>query len=437
MAAARESLRNLGVAALVFVATLALLTLISRDPESPPPEVALRTPGQGRTTSTTERVRALQAIVATDEARPRTYTELGDAFVQRSRETGDTSFLTRADQAYRAAHRLDPRDARAAAGLGTLAAARHDFRAALRHGLAAHRLAPNSLEPYPVIIDAQIELGRYEAARDTLQRFVDLKPGLASYARVSYFRELHGDLRGATQALELAASAGGSTPENTAYVRALLGNVQFARGRLAAATDSYRAALRSVPGYAPADAGLARVYAARGELGPAIARYRGIVERLPLPEYAIALAEAELAAGRYGDARLDLELVRAQERLLAANGINTDVELAVFDADHGLPSRALRRARRGWRAAPSVRSADALGWALTRANRPAEGLEYARRALSTGSRDPIFLYHAGIAARDAGRRREARRFLRQSLALNPQFSPYHAPRAREALKEML
>ncbi len=67
----------------------------------------------------------------------------------------------------------------------------------------------------------------------------------------------------------------------------------------------------------------------------------------------------------------------------------------LFEADHGSPARAVRLGRRVWRAAPSVRSADALGWALARSGRPAAGLRWARRALAPGSRDPLFRYHAG------------------------------------------
>jgi Flp pilus assembly protein TadD len=59
------------------------------------------------------------------------------------------------------------------------------------------------------------------------------------------------------------------------------------------------------------------------------------------------------------------------------------------------------------RRAPSVRSADALGWALTRAGRPREGLDWARRALRLGSRDPLFRLHAGVAASRLGLRDEA------------------------------
>jgi tetratricopeptide (TPR) repeat protein len=262
---------------------------------------------------------------------------------------------------------------------------------------------------------------------------VNLKPNLASYARVSYVRELHGDLAGAVEAMRLAVSAGGAAPENVAYVQTLLGNLELERGRIGKAESGYRAALASFPNYTAAEAGLARVHAARGELGDSIRRHRAVVARLPLPEYVVALAETELAAGRKVAARRDLELVHVEQRLLRSAGVNLDVELALFEANHGSPGRALRLAQRSWHAAPSVRSADALGWALTRSGRTGEGLFWAKRALRLGSADPYFLYHAGMSAKAAGRDGLARRYLARSLAHNPRFSPLYAPRARRAL----
>ncbi len=48
-----------------------------------------------------------------------------------------------------------------------------------------------------MLVHAQLELGRYAAAGRSLRQMIDLRPDLASYARVSYFRELHGDFPGA------------------------------------------------------------------------------------------------------------------------------------------------------------------------------------------------------------------------------------------------
>ena len=149
----------------------------------------------------------------------------------------------------------------------------------------------------------------------------------------------------------------------------------------------------------------------------------------------LGLAEAELAAGRPGAAGRDLALIRAEGRLLAAAGVDADSELSLYEADHGAPRRALVLARRAWRAAPGLRAADALGWALTRSGRPAAGLRWARRALALGSRDPLFRHHAGIAALASGRQEEGRGHLRSALAHGLAGWPWQARQAARALRQ--
>jgi tetratricopeptide (TPR) repeat protein len=418
--------------ALAFAAGIAVFTALNHPAAAPEGHSGTGIATHPRTTD--QQIAALQAAV---RAHPRNSGELvllADAYMQKVRETGDAGFYKRAEGVLAIAHRLAPRDSAVYTGLGTLALARHDFRAGLAYGRRAQSLAPALVRPLGVVVDANVELGRYGAAGRTLQRMIDEKPNLASYARVSYFRELHGDLTGAAQAMRLAVDAGGAAPENVAYVQSLLGQLELTRGRVAAASHAYRLALYRFPAYVPALAGLARVDLARGHLALGIRRLRDVVSRLPLPEYVVALGDAELAAGRARAAREDFALVRAEQRLLAANGVNTDTEIAVFEADHGSPARALALARRSWRNAPSVRSADALGWALTSAGHPRNGLAWARRALRLGSRDPLFLYHAGMTARAAGEHGAARVYLTRALALNPHFSPLYAPRARRALR---
>jgi tetratricopeptide (TPR) repeat protein len=429
-------LKLLAVAA-VFFAALVTFTLVNRGSSSSPTAGgAADNPAALVGASTDTRIRSFQALVRTHPKDSRGYGFLADAYLQKVRETGDASYYTRAGAVLATALRLNPRDPAAVTSSGTLALARHDFRAGLRYGDEARRLAPYVVKPLGVVVDAEVELGRYAEAGRTLRLMVDAQPNLASYARVSYWRELHGDLPGAIRAMRLAVSAGGDAPENVAYVQTLLGNLYFTVGRLDAAREAYRTALARFPGYVPAGAGLAAVEAAHRQFGVAIRRYRDAVARLPLPQYVVSLGETELAAGRPRAARRDLALVGAEEKLLQANGVNTDVDLALFEASHGSPARAVALARRAWAEAPSVRAADALGWALTRAGQPNAGLGFAHRALALGSRDPMFLYHAGVSARAAGRAAEARSHLARSLALNPRFSPLYAPRAERALREL-
>ena len=420
----------------VFGAVLLVLLVINREPQTDPlagigaAEVAR----DGIAGPTEERIVALQDAIRAEPDVASSYSELGDAFLQRARETADPAYYERADNAFGEALSREPSDLTGTIGLGTLALARHDFSAALELGREAHRLEPELVRPYAVIADAQVELGRYGAAEATLDRMVSLKPTLAAYARVSYFRELHGDLDGAVEAMRLAASAGGGSVEASAYVEGLLGNLELDRGRTGAAAQAYGRALALDPAYAPAQAGLARIDAAQGRLGQAAGSLREIVERLPLPQYALLLGEVELAAGAKAKASQDLALVEAQSALLTDAGVNTDAELALYEADHGDPRRAVELGRAAWRNAPSVVSADALSWALFQAGELREAERLSGEAMGLGTRTPSFLFHAGMIARGTGRPDEARKWLGALVSQAPDFNPVHGPEAQRALK---
>jgi tetratricopeptide (TPR) repeat protein len=436
MAIRRDSLTmKLAAALLAFVAVfLGVRGLDGSSPNlSARPDVAVRE-GELPGATTAQRIEGLQAQVREAPSDPDGYAQLGLAYLQQVRETGDPTFYPRAQGTFEQALRLDPRNFTATSGLGSLALARHDFSGGLALGERAADINPDVARNYGVIADAQIELGRYGAAERTLQHYVDVKPELSSYARVSYFRELHGDLPGALAAMRLAVSAGGGTPENVGYVQALVGKLHLDSGDYAAAESAYRTALETDPGFPAAVAGLARVEAARGDYDPAIRRLRALVQRLPLPEYVISLGETEQAAGMTGAARRDYQLVGAETQLLQANGVNTDAELALFEADHGDPAKAVDLAGRAWAAAPSVRSADAYSWVLSSAGRDREALAMSARAMRLGSRDPSFLYHAGMVALRAGQPERANAFLSRLVEQSPRFNPLFGPRARQALE---
>ena len=413
---------------LAFAAGLLAFALLREDAPLPAPTAPVEvTP---RLTGTDADIPKLQRALRLDPTRSDLRVELASAYLQKVRENGDASYYVRAQGVLAPVLRDHPTDADALTTAGVLALARHDFRGALALGERARAAQPDMVDVSAVLVDADVELGRYGAAERELQSMVDRKPNLAAYARVSYLRELHGDLAGAVSAMRLAVDSGGPAQENVAYVSSLLGELERQLGHPALARRAYDRALAAVPGTPAAEQGLARL---EGNAPGSIERRRAIVARLPLPEYVIGLGEAELAAGRTAQGRRDLQLVGAEEKLLHAAGVNTDTELAVFEADHGSPARAVLLARRAWAEAPSVRSADALEWALTQAGRPAEGYAWSRRALKLGSLDPLFLNHAGLTALAAGHRAEGVRTLRLALAHGLDGWPWQAQRARRAL----
>jgi len=288
-----------------------------------------------------------------------------------------------------------------------------------------------------VIADAQIELGRYEDAAATLQTLVDLRPDANAYARVAYLRELHGDIPGAEEMLQRAIAGNGPNAEHLAWLLTQLGQLHCNHSALAQAEDDYRRALAILPAYAPALAGLGRVRFAQGDSDQAEQLLTQAIQILPLPEFALLLGDLYAAAGRDEDARQQYELVRVMQRLYRANGVNLDLELALFAADHGDdPHTVVQQARAAYAQRPGIQAADTLAWALYRAGQFEAARRYAGQALSLGTQDPLLLFHAGMILRQAGDTNQARYYLERALALNPHFSIRFAPEARRTLEEL-
>jgi tetratricopeptide (TPR) repeat protein len=358
---------------------------------------------------------------------------LGLAYVQQARVTADPSYYPKAEAVLGSSLRTHPTDnAGAYVGLAALAAARHDFVGALRDGKRAERIDPYEGAVYGVIGDALLELGRYDAATTAFQTMVDTAPGLSSYARVSYVRELHGDLRGALAAMRAARDVAG-TPQDAAWAANQLGELAWSSGDVREAAARYHEAAQLDPSWVPPLAGLAKVAWARGRADAAIAGYREVVARSPLPEYVVMLGDLLWSTGDRAGAREQYGLARAEAALFRANGVNVDLELVLFDADHGRPGPALRAAGAEWERRQSIHVADAYAWALHAAGRDAAALGYERRALALGTRSAPFRYHLGMIELALGRDAAGVADLRAALRINPNFSILGPSVARSAL----
>lgn len=388
------------------------------------------------TSPTAQRIAAFEAALAVDPKNGDALLGLGVALLQRVRETADPSLYPRAEKALTEARDLVPDDPLPVIGLGTLALARHQFSLALDLGRSALTLGPGSSTAQGVVVDALVELGRYPEATDAVQKMVNLRPNLASYARVSYVRELYGDLPGALEAMRQAVEAGGAVSENKAYVIVLYGNLLALSGRHVEAAQAYEAALGDFPDFPAALASQGRLAVAAGDLPTALARFGRAADIVPLPEYVIAVGEARQASGDTKAASDSFALARAETVLFKANGVVVDLELSLFEADHGDPATALALAQAAYADRPTLKAADALAWALLKNGRVAEARRRSAEALRLGTRDPVLLYHAGAIAAAAGDRATAVRDLKAALALDAGFSPTGAQAARRLLASL-
>ena len=432
----RKRLFIAGTAAVLAAAVLALGGVVRRGPSAAasdalPAAVAEQLQRGFAAGDTQALVSALQAELQADPRDVKAYENLGLAYQQRARETGDASYYTKADGILHRALALRPNDLIATAGLGQLALSRHRFREALALGVRARRISPTTGGVYGVIGDAELELGRYPQAFHAFDRMAAIKPGVASYARVSYARELLGRTASAERAMRLAIDSAIGEREAGAWTRSQLGLLYLATGRPRKAATAIRGALELFPGYYVALDAMAQAQAALGRMHAALAYERAAVDRIPLPQYVGFLGDLYRAAGQQRKAREQYALIGVIQRLLAANGVKNDLDIALFDVDHGVRlGRTLTLARLARHERPSIDGDDVLAWALARTDHCGEALRFSKRALRLGTRDAPKDFHRGMIERCLGHDAQARVWFRRALHLNPHFSLLWAPVAR-------
>jgi len=380
-------------------------------------------------------IRTAQRTIKWSPADPKGYNLLCAAYKKKARETGDFGFNARAEAALDQSFKLSDADSNydAISLKASLLLTYHRFSEALEVARRAQKLRPQDPEIYGSLTDAFVELGDYEAALEAAQTMNNLRQDTTSYARASYLRELHGDTVGAIEAMRLAADSA-RDPESIAWCRVQLGTALINTGKLAAAEREYDTALYFFPGYPSALAAKASARLAAGDTAAAIEFYKQSLERIPLPETAVALGDLYTKLGRTDEAKKQYELVEFIERVSAASGTYSR-QLALFYADHDMKlDDALQIAQQERAARSDIFTCDALGWVLYKKGDLAGAKAASDEALRLGTRDARIHYHAGMIARALGHKREATINLQLALKLNPFFDILQSDVARQTLR---
>ena len=379
----------------------------------------------------------MQEKLKQNGASPEWNAALGNAYLQKARETGDPAYYTKAEGLFGRALAKNPAQIEALIGTASLAMSRHEFAKAKEIAQHAVKIDPYSAMAYGILADALTELGSYDEAVEKLDQMVRIKPSMSAYSRIAYMRELHGDTAGAIIAMQTAIQAGAPNAENTAWCIVQLGNLYLNSGRVDEATKAYEAALVRFPKYVHAYSGLARAAIAGKRLADAEAYYRKAIDQVPMPEFLIGLGEVYERLGRTEAARVQFNLVRAIQQIYRSNGVQIDGEMALFNADHGFDvAQALAVAKEDWRKRSSIKAADTYAWALFRSGQFDEASRIMAEALRLGTQEPSFFYHAGMIADARNQRHQATGYLSKALNLNPGFSAVHAEEATRKLRAL-
>ena len=332
------------------------------------------------------------------------YNALAMAYARRARETSDVAYYTKAQETVRRSLAIAPDNFEARKVEAWLLLGHHEFAKALEVATTLNNRAPDDVTVYGYLVDANAELGNYDAAVAAAQWMLNLRPGnVAGLTRAGYLRELHGDFAGAIEVMQMAYD---STPyqefEDRAWLLSQIAHLHLASGDLAQAEKYASGALEVFPDYHYALGTLGQVRMAQKRFAEAAALFRKRYAAAPHAENLFALGEALHAAGAQAEAaRVFADFER---KAMAESGVsdNANHELVAYYTDYaGRPEDALRIAEQELKRRHDAYTLDAHAWALDATGDSVRAHTEIERALAWGLKDAKVLEHARVIAQHA------------------------------------
>ena len=403
------------------------------------------------TSETDKQIQTLQDHVKEAPGDYAGYDQLGSAFFQKARETGDIAFYDLAEQTLNKALALAPQDFRAADPLVHMALVymgEHRFSDALTYAQKAIGTGSGNLAAFAIEGDAYTDMGDYDEAAtaynivQSLGRAI-LSPVALAYmsdSRIAYLCYLRGDSAEAIRLMKSAIAAALQTNvprENLAWLYFELGERYFQAGDLGNAALSYQSGITADPNHYRSLAGLAKVRAAQGKLEESIELYQSSIAVIPFPVYVAELGDVYKKAGRVNEAQQQYDLVEYIGHLGKLNQVLVNRELALFYADRGIKMpEALELARKELEVRHDIYTWDTLAWVLYGNGRFQEAAEAINKALGLHTNDSLLLFHAGVIYHRLGKDSAAEDFLSRALKTNSHFHVFHAEVASRTLEEI-
>ena len=388
---------------------------------------------------------AIQGLLAKLRADPSDHKSrllLAQAYMQEARVTGDHPYYDGAAmQLLEEVLQKEPENFEALCCKASLCLTQHHFAQGLALAEQAQKINPSSGFVYGLLTDANVEMGHYETAVKMADKMNAVRPDLPAYARVSYLREIYGDLPGAIEAMDFAVKAGYVGLEQTEWTRVALGHLHEVRGDTARARGYYGMALAARPGYAYALAGLGRMAAAQRNYPAAIKYYQQA--RILVKDYAFTdeLTDLYRLNGQAAESRkmaeesIDMLANAAQQADDNEQmGHYADRELAYAYLKTNELDKALAHAKIEYDRRPdNIDVNETMAWVLYKRGEFPAAHKYMQVARRTGSQNPVLLARAGLILTKVGQAAAGQALIEKSLKTAPYLDAEVAAEGRKLL----
>ncbi len=335
--------------------------------------------------------------------------------------TDDTGTYAEADRLFAEVLAARPDDALALRGAAIVDLGLHRFADARVKASAALEQNPVDHVAMAALVDANIELGHYDAAEVELDRLLAVRPGVPAYTRLSYLQQLRGNDAAAIESMYVARTSAAGLAAETAKIDGFFGELFLERGRLADAADAYRRASEGAPGSIDYRVGTARVAFADGRVDAAAAALPDLLAADPENTAALMLqAEVATAQGRLEDATVAASAVVDAAAAELAAGYGVDPSQALFESTFADPDAALVLALAIHEARPdNVKADHALAWAYHRTGRSEEAADHIADAVRFDTSDHLLHAHAAEIFTAVGDSTAAANHQRRAAQLAP------------------
>lgn len=395
-------------------------------PELKPRQGALANAPEWATTQAN--VAKLQKDLITKPEDARTLLLLSKEFMQEGRITGDYSYYNKA--ALDLINKVLAKDANNFEAIclkSMVYLSQHRFADGKAVAMDAVKSNPYNSFVYGLLCDANVELGSYDEAVKMADKMVNIRPDIRSYSRVSYIREIYGDMPGAIQAIQMAISAGFPGQEDTEWARLVLGHLYEDSNNLDKAEQQYQTALRDRPDYPFALAGMGRIAMYKKDYPAAIQYYekaRLIISDVSFLEQLTVLYALNNEQKKADEcARVTLNALLSDNITATKNqdqGHYSDMELANMYLQQKDLTKALEHAQTEYQRRPkNIDACETLAWTLYLNGKATEALPLINTSLSTNSQRPERLVKAGVIMAANGQQKEGIDMINKGLSQKP------------------
>ena len=347
-------------------------------------------------------VQKAQADIAKHPDHVPYYNALAMAYARRARETSDVNYYAKAEETLKQSFALAPDNYEGLKTQAWLELGRHEFAKALQTSTKLNQKMPDDVIVYGYLVDANAELGNYNDAVKAAQWMLDLRAGnIPGLTRAGYLRELHGNLPGALEVMQMAYD---STPfsesEDRAWLLTQMAHLNFVIGDLSKAEMYGNGALSVFADYHYALGTLAQVRIAQKRYEDAVTLLQKRYDAAPHAENLYALAEAMDLAGQKEQAAKAFSEFERKSLAESKLADNSNHELIAYYVDHAhQPAKALEIAEREIERRKDVFTLDCYAWALAANGEFDAANVQIQKALQVGVKDPRIVAHASSIAR--------------------------------------